>query len=148
MQHSLLCWGSHKDFSKFDAFFLENGKVLESDVKSKNIALMTFRECKLLHEESGTLLHYGGSIKWSFWRKIWRNNWMKYIKSQCPSSSFLGYVLPKTLYPIFLKVHAQECLMKFALVQSWSQPKYLALWEWINIVELHCVMLNSIQKIN
>lgn len=52
-----------KTFQSLMLFFLENGKVLESDVKSKNIALMTFRECKLLHEESGTLLHYGGSIK-------------------------------------------------------------------------------------
>lgn len=36
----------------------------------------------------------------------------------------------------------------FVPVGSWSQPKHLTLWEWINIVELHYVMLNSTQKVN
>lgn len=82
----------------------------------RNIALMNFKKYQLLHEESEILLYYGGSINWQFWRKIWRNNGMRYTKSWSPSNPCLGYILPKTLYPISLKV-AQGCLMSPCLRQ-------------------------------
>lgn len=54
------------------------------------MALMNFRKYKLLHEENGTLLHYGGNANRCILEKKSGDNGMKYIKFQCPRNLFLG----------------------------------------------------------